>query len=265
MGKGLSYWKKWGVVVNYCWNYGLSKLLLHFIEYRLDQLNIKYTKTVVNSTIQYFEGCSRKKCLSTKCLMFFGPPTTKWRPCKFFAKLNRNYLLMANIFKVHEYETFGLMKMHNKWKIWFANTIFSLWKAWFTINGPPKMLFFNFCLFSFSKFQIIIVKNLIMHFYSITNIFDLHIFENETVTLLIFKKISTDMHFVSLFFLNERKIATSLLMIHLKCTVVHYTNLDWSSKNKPFLNCGSLNMLFRFFRFLIYVYFNETFVKKLMK
>ena len=49
-------------------------------------------------------------------------------------------------------------------------------------------------------------------------------------------------------------MTTSLLMIHLKCTVVHYTNLNWSSKNKPFFNYGSLNMLFRFFLFLIYVY-----------
>ena len=80
-----------------------------------------------------------------------------------------------------------------------------------------------------------------------------------------FFSICTDMHFVSLFFLNERNITTSLLMIHLKCTVVHYANLNSSSKNKPFLNYGLLNMLFRFFRFLIYVYFNEAFVKIFMK
>ena len=76
----------------------------------------------------------------------------------------------------------------------------------------------------------------------------------------------TQIHILFLyFFQNERNITTFLLMIHLKCTVVHYANLNSSSKNKPFLNYGSLNMLFRFFRFLIYVYFNETFVKKLMK
>ena len=56
-------------------------------------------------------------------------------------------------------------------------------------------------------------------------------------------------------------MTTSILMIHLKCIVVHCTNLNWSSKTKPFLNYGSLNMLFRFFRILIYVYFNEAFVK----
>ena len=66
------------------------------------------------------------------------------------------------------------------------------------------------------------------------------------------------MHFVSLFFLNKRKITTSLLMIHLKCTVVHYANLNSSSRNKPFLNYGPLNMLFCFF-------FNFLFMFILMK
>ena len=124
MGKVLSYLKNGGIGVNYCWNYGPSKLLLHFIEYRLDQLNKKHTKIAVNSTMQYFEGSSQKKCLLK--VWIFGPPTTKWRPCKIFAKLNRNHLLMANIFKLHKYQTFGLMKMHNMNKIWFANNKFNL-------------------------------------------------------------------------------------------------------------------------------------------
>ena len=87
-------------------------------------------------------------------------------------------------------------------------------------------------------------------FYYVTNIFDLHIFDIGTATLLNFFEICTEMHFVSLFFLNERNITTSLLMIHLKCTVAHYSNLNSSSINKPFLNYGRLNMLFRFFYFL---------------
>ena len=125
MGKGLSYLKNWGIWVNYCWNYGPSKLLLHFIEYRLDQLNNKHTKTAVSSTIQYFEDCSQKKCL-LKVWRFLVHPPQKWWPCKIFAKLNGNHLLMANILKLREYQTFGLMKMHNVCKIWFANNIFSL-------------------------------------------------------------------------------------------------------------------------------------------
>ena len=106
------------------------------------------------------------------------------------------------------------------------------------------------------------------NFYYLTNIFDLHAFDNETAAFLIFFEICTDMHIVSLFFLNKRNITTSFLMIHLKCTVVNYANLNSSSINKPFLNMlfnRPSNMLFRFFQFLIYVYFNEAFVKKFMK
>ena len=79
-----------------------------------------------------------------------------------------------------------------------------------------------------------------------------------------FFKICMDMHFVSLFFVNERNITTSLLMINLKCAVACYGNLNSSSINKFFLNYGSLNMLFRLFPFLIYFYFNEAFIKKYM-
>ena len=126
MGKGLLYLKKWGIGVNYCWNYGPSKLLLHFIEYRLDQLNSKHTKIAVNSAIQYFEGCSQKKCLLKVWSLLFHPPQNRG-----FVKVLRNWtetnhILIANIFKLHEYQTIGLMKMHNMCKIWFANNILSL-------------------------------------------------------------------------------------------------------------------------------------------
>ena len=51
-----------------------SKLLLHFMEYRLDQLNSKHTKTVVNSTTQYFVDSSRKKCLlKVRCFLVHPP------------------------------------------------------------------------------------------------------------------------------------------------------------------------------------------------
>ena len=120
LGKGLSYLKKWAVVAKYYWNYGLSKLPLHFIEYRLDQLNSKHKKTAENETIQYFEGCSQRKC-QLKVWRFLVHP-----PCKIFTELTRNHFLRANIFKLHEYQTFGLIKMHNMCKIWFANNIFSL-------------------------------------------------------------------------------------------------------------------------------------------
>ena len=113
----------------------------------------------------------------------------------------------------------------------------------------------------------IIVKNLIMDFEGSQeillrhNIFDLHIFNNETAALLNLFEICMEMHFVSLFFLKERNITTSLLMIHLKCAVVHYANLNSSSRNKSFLTYGPLNMLLCFFKihinnyhFLIQIY-----------
>ena len=60
-----------------------------------------------------------------------------------------------------------------------------------------------------------------MKFYYVTNIFYLHIFDYETRSLLNFFEISTERHFVSIFFLNERNIATSFLIICLKCTVAN--------------------------------------------
>ena len=69
-----------------------------------------------------------------------------------------------------------------------------------------------------------------------------------------------------------KNITTSLLMIHLKCTVVHYANLNSTSINKPLLNYKPLNIFlisfflsffsfFFFFWFLIYVHFNKAFLK----
>ena len=86
-----------------------------------------------------------------------------------------------------------------------------------------------------------------MNFYYVTNIFQLHIFENESMGLLKLFEICLEMHFLSLFFLNERNTKTSLLMMRSKCTVVNYANLNSSSIRKSFLNYGPLNMLFRLF------------------
>ena len=58
--------------------------------------------------------------------------------------------------------------------------------------------------------------------------------------------ISTEIQFVSLFFLNEQNIATSFLVIHLKCSVVHYANLNSSSKNKLYLRAVEYVILFFF-------------------
>ena len=69
------------------------------------------------------------------------------------------------------------------------------------------------------------------------------------------------MHFVSLLFLNEGNIAISLLMIHLKCTVVYYANLNSSSLNKHYL--WAVEYAISFFRFLVYVCFNDALSKAL--
>ena len=72
-----------------------------------------------------------------------------------------------------------------------------------------------------------------MKFYNVTNIFYLFTFDKETTAPLKFFETFTEMHFVSLFIQRERNITSSLLMIHLKCTVVYYDNINSSSINKP--------------------------------
>ena len=109
--------------------YGPLKLLRHFIEYRLDQLNSNHTKVAVNSAIQYFEGCSQKKCLLKVWSFLVHPPQNgNWNRTE-RNWMETNNLLMANIFKLQEYPTFGSTKMHNMCKIWFANNLLSLWKS----------------------------------------------------------------------------------------------------------------------------------------
>ena len=66
--------------------------------------------------------------MSKKILKIFVLPPQDDAPVKLFAKLNWNHLLMANIFKLQGYQTFGLMKMHNISKTWFDNNKFNLWK-----------------------------------------------------------------------------------------------------------------------------------------
>ena len=88
-----------------------------------------------------------------------------------------------------------------------------------------------------------------MKFCLFMNISNLHTFDNEMTALLKFLKVLTEMYFASLFFLNERNIAASLLIIHLKWTVVHYANLNSNSINKPHLRAVKYAFSF-FFDFL---------------
>ena len=64
---------------------------------------------------------------------------------------------------------------------------------------------------------------------------------------------------------NEGNIKASILLILLKYIVVGYSNGNESFTGRLFSNYGPLNMLFHFFRYLIYSVFHKTFVKKFMK
>ena len=94
--------------------------------YYFMSLNIIKNSSKLDNTI-FWKPQSKE--ISGKSLKFFGTPTTIWRPCKFFAKLNGNHLLMANIFKLHKCQTFVLLKMHNMIKIRFFNNKFNLGKC----------------------------------------------------------------------------------------------------------------------------------------
>ena len=59
-----------------------SCYFIHFINYHLDQLSSKHTKIAVRLVIQYFEGCSQKKCL-LKVWRFLVLPPQNGGPVKF--------------------------------------------------------------------------------------------------------------------------------------------------------------------------------------
>ena len=102
-------------------------------------------------------------------------------------------------------------------------------------------------------------------FNSVTNIFDLNIFDNETTALLKLFEICAEMHlFLYFFYIKEIfQPQTSLLMIHLKCTAVHYVNLNSSSINKPYLR--TVEYAISFLSISIYAYLTNAFVKNFMK
>ena len=89
----------------------------------------------------------------------FGPPTKKWRACKNFAKLNGNHLLMANLFKLHKYQTIGLLKCI----IWAKSNLAILnpvcKKFVLRLTGCRNCYFLIFAFFYFSIFKMTIVKN----------------------------------------------------------------------------------------------------------
>ena len=108
-GKGLLFLKIWHIRVNYCWSYGPSNLLFRFFRYRLGHLDNRQTKIAVNSAIHFFKKLTPKQVF-VESLKVFDQPSTKWRSFKFFAKLNRNHILMANFSKLSKYQAFVLIE-----------------------------------------------------------------------------------------------------------------------------------------------------------
>ena len=89
-------------------------------------------------------------------------------------------------------------------------------------------------------------------FYYVLNIFGPHTLDNERTALLKIFEISTKTFFISLVFLNEKNIKTSLL-IYLKFVVVHYRNLNSSSINKLYLWVSFIKIFMKKLSFLINV------------
>ena len=104
----------------------------------------------------------------------------------------------------------------------------------------------------------------LIKFYRFTNIYDLKIFDNETMALWIFFfffETCTKERFASSVLSNEGNIIASILLIPLKCIASGYESFTGKllSKYVP------LKMLFHFFRYLIYSAFHKTFAKNLWK
>ena len=110
-GKGLLFLKFWHMRVNYCWSYGPPNLLFRFFRYRLCHLDKRQANSRKLGNTFFWKLAPKQVFLES--FKFFEPPTTKWRPFKFFVKLNGNHILMANFSKLRKYQTFVLIELHN--------------------------------------------------------------------------------------------------------------------------------------------------------
>ena len=143
----------------------------------------------------------------------------------------------------------------------------------FTITGPSNIQLLKFWLFNFPNFHITFFKN----FMKILSEFKIDFESTDKVLPLhqyLWSKISRQWNNGPLNFFeicteeplsNEGNIKASILLILLKCIVVGYSNGNESFTGRLFSNYGPLNILFHFFRYLIYSVFHETFVKLFMK
>ena len=158
-------------------------------------------------------------------------------------------------------------------------------KAVFTITRSSKLHFLKFWRFNFSNFQTNFVKiftkkrpGLQIYFESTDKVLRIHQYlwskflGNETTALWPFFEICTGDPFASQILSNKGNIKASVLLILLKPIVVGYSNGNESFTGRLFSNkvvftgrLSSTGRRFRFFRYLIYSVFHETFVRKFMK
>ena len=106
---------------------------------------------------------------------------------------------------------------------------------------------------------------MLIKFYSFTNIYDLKFLDSETTGFwffFFFFEICTEERFASYVLSNEGSIKTSILLIILECIAVGCSNGNESFTGRLFLNYGRLNVLFHFFRNLIYNVFSRHFCQK---
>ena len=101
--------------------------------------------------------------------------------------------------------------------------------------------------------------------YRFTNIYGPKFLDNDTKAVWNFFEICTEEPFASSILSNEWNIKDSILMILLTCIVMGYSNGNESFTGRLFSNYEPLNMLFHFFRYLIYSVFHDTFVKRFIK
>ena len=83
-GYSLSFLSIWHILLNYCWNYGLSNLLFRFTWYSWQQLNNRQRKTAVNLLIYFLKGTINSS-VWWKFQVFWPSDhkmTTLWNFCK---------------------------------------------------------------------------------------------------------------------------------------------------------------------------------------
>ena len=141
------------------------------------------------------------------------------------------------------------------WEKSYLSIINSVYENVFiTINDSLKMLFLIFAFFIFPNFKWLCQKpyGKTIHHFGCSNEALLHQKYflsgncwqwNDSSFIYFFKKIARKC-MLFLYFSEWKKYTTSLLITHLKCSVVHYANLNSSSINKWFFNYVPSSMAF---------------------